>query len=78
MSFFFRNALGFSSIGPLWGTANMGNSNDMATLVPLYLVPNGIWILLPSYCVWSFSREIGAGLNGSKARGGSASVKKEL
>lgn len=42
------------------------NSNDMATLIPLYIIPNGPWIILPAYCIWRFGSGIVAGLNGRR------------
>lgn len=42
------------------------NSNDMTTLITLYIIPNGPWIILPSYCTWWFGSAIVAGLNGKK------------
>lgn len=53
------------------------NSNDMATLIPLYIMPNSLWIILPSYCLFQFGREIITGLKGKKTGGGTVGVKKK-
>lgn len=50
----------------------------MATLIPLYIIPNSLWIILPSYCIFQFGREIITGLNGKKIGGGTVGVKKKL
>ncbi|KAH8153293.1 uncharacterized protein LAJ45_02880 [Morchella importuna] len=41
--------------------------NDFATLVLLYITPNGFWVLLPSYCIWWFAGEIHDRLKGKEA-----------
>ncbi|MCJ1365167.1 hypothetical protein MMC16_004287 [Acarospora aff. strigata] len=43
------------------GFANIGH-NDVFTLISLWIIPNGAWIVLPSYMVYVFGQEILEGL----------------
>ncbi|KAI9822052.1 MAG: hypothetical protein M1832_003224 [Thelocarpon impressellum] len=43
--------------------------NDVASLIFLYIIPNGAWIVFPSYLISVFSREILRGLALAASRG---------
>ena len=40
----------------------------MATLIPLWIVPNGAWIALPSYMIYVLGMEIWAALDVAGAK----------
>lgn len=50
------------------GWSNIGH-NDLASLVFLWIIPNGAWIVLPAYLSYVFGQEIVQGLD--VAAGGS-------
>ncbi|KAI9721859.1 MAG: hypothetical protein M1828_004954 [Chrysothrix sp. TS-e1954] len=58
---YFLNELcsGFSHIG----------HNSFATLLPLWIIPNGAWLLLPSYMIYVFGAEILQGLEVASGAG---------
>jgi len=42
--------------------------NDPSTLFWLWIVPNGAWLVVPTYCGYVFWNEIAAGLDAAPAR----------
>lgn len=47
------------------GFASIGH-NDWSRLFWLWIIPNGAWIILPSYMIWVLGREILDGMTGEK------------
>lgn len=37
--------------------------NDLSTLIPLWIIPNGLWLVFPAYIITVLGREISASLN---------------
>ncbi len=53
------------------GFANIGH-NDFFTLVAFWIIPNGAWLVFPSYVIYDLGKEILDALNNSsslKAKG---------
>jgi hypothetical protein len=49
------------------GFDNIGH-NSLATLIPLWIVPNGAWIVLPCYMIYVVGMEIWAALDAAGAK----------
>ncbi|ERF72623.1 hypothetical protein EPUS_05677 [Endocarpon pusillum Z07020] len=49
------------------GFANIGH-NDFLTLVPFWIIPNGAWLVFPSYVIYSLGKEILDVLNSSSLK----------
>ncbi|KAI5804460.1 hypothetical protein EDC01DRAFT_420903 [Geopyxis carbonaria] len=43
--------------------------NDAYTLLTLYVIPNGLWIVMPAYCGWYFWSELAGALDSAKVEG---------
>jgi hypothetical protein len=42
--------------------ANVGH-NDLASLIVLWIIPNGAWLVVPSYMIYVYGKEIISALN---------------
>lgn len=49
------------------GFENVGH-NSLSDLILLWLVPNGLWIILPTYMIYVLGAELIAGLEGAAPR----------
>ena len=49
------------------GFDNIGH-NSLAALIPLWIIPNGAWIVLPGYMIYVVGMEIWAALDGAGAK----------
>jgi hypothetical protein len=49
------------------GFDNIGH-NSMTTLIPMWVIPNGAWIVLPSYMIYVLGMEIWAALDAAGAK----------
>ncbi|ODM23745.1 hypothetical protein SI65_01334 [Aspergillus cristatus] len=50
------------------GFENIGH-NDILTLIFLWIIPNGVWIIFPSYNIYVMGSEIAASLENSSVKG---------
>ena len=49
------------------GFANVGH-NDFITLLMFWIIPNGVWLVLPSYMIYQLGTEIVDTLDASSAK----------
>jgi hypothetical protein len=49
------------------GFDNIGH-NSMATLISMWIIPNGAWIVLPGYMIYVLGMEIWAALDAAGAK----------
>ena len=61
----FRGGAGFNEA--FSGFDNIGH-NSMATLISMWIIPNGAWIVLPGYMIYVLGMEIWAALDAAGAK----------